>query len=109
MPAAANISRGENMNNGSNVNWDEKENRLIDILEPVVVAYLYVIAVISPIIGLILGIVLMKKAVLEKNRRLGKNCVTISVILLAVWMLCCIGYIALIVFGSIAQTMPAYY
>jgi len=89
--------------------WEEKKNRVIDILEPVLVAYMYIISVVSPIVALVLGIVLMKRAVLEKNRRLGKNMVTISIIFLCVGLLCCIAYIALLVVGSLAGTAPAYY
>ncbi len=97
------------MTNGVKTDWEEKKNRVIDILEPVLVAYLYIISVISPIVALILGIVLMTRAGLEKNRRLGKNMVIISIIFLCVGLLCCIAYIALAVFGSLVGTAPTYY
>jgi len=97
------------MTNGASNHSEEKKDRLIDILEPVLVAYLYIISVLSPLIALILGIVLMTRAELEKNRRLGKNMVTISIIFLCLGVLCCIAYIALAVIGSLAGTTPAYY
>jgi hypothetical protein len=97
------------MTNGVRNYSEEKMNRLVDILEPVLVAYLYIISVLSPLIALILGIVLMTRAELEKNRRLGKNMVTISIIFLCLWVLCCIAYIALAVIGSLAGTAPTYY
>lgn len=96
------------MDDVNEVNLIEKKNRLVDMLEPVLVAYLYIIAVIQPYLGLVLGIVLMKKAGFEKNRRLGKNVTIVSVVLLAVWLLCCIAYFAIIIVASIA-TKPAYY
>lgn len=97
------------MANGTEVNWEDKKKRLVDILEPVLIAYLYVTAVLQPYIGLVLGIVLMTKADLEQNRRLGKNCVIISAIFLAVGLLCCVAYFVLIIFGSLAGSMPTYY
>ncbi|UCE26984.1 MAG: hypothetical protein JSW52_11655 [Candidatus Coatesbacteria bacterium] len=101
------------MTNGVKNSWEEKKDRVIDILEPVLVAYLYIISVVSPLIGLILGIVLMTRAELEKNRRLGKNMMTISIIFLCLGVLCCVAYIAfyviIVVFGTLAGTAPSYY
>jgi hypothetical protein len=97
------------MTNGTRNYSEEKLGRLIDVLEPVLVAYLYIISVLSPLVALILGIVLMTRAELEKNRRLGKNMVTISIIFLCLWALCCVAYIALAVIGSFAGTTPTYY
>jgi ABC-type dipeptide/oligopeptide/nickel transport system permease component len=82
----------------ANVNWDEKKQRLVDLLEPIAVAYLYVIAVMSPILGLILGIVMLKQCVLEKNKRVGKICVIISIVMFGVFVLCIVLYILLYAF-----------
>jgi hypothetical protein len=79
-----------------NVDWDEKKRRLVDLLEPLVVAYLYVIAVVSPILGLVLGFVAMAKCRLEKNKRVGKICVIISFIMLGVWVLCFVAYVVIL-------------
>ena len=79
-----------------NVDWDEKKRRLVDLLEPIAVAYLYVIAVLQPILGLILGIVMLKKCALEKNKRVGKICVIISIVLCGVWALCLVAYVIVI-------------
>ena len=81
-----------------NVDWDEKKRRLVDLLEPIAVAYLYVIAVLQPILGLILGIVMLKKCALEKNKRVGKICVIISIVMLGVFVLCIVLYILLYAF-----------
>ena len=81
----------------SNVDWDEKKRRLVDLLEPIAVAYLYVIAVLQPVLGLILGIVMLKKCALEKNKRVGKICVIISIVMCGVWALCVVAYVIIIV------------
>jgi hypothetical protein len=80
-----------------NVDWDEKKRRLVDLLEPIAVAYLYVIAVLQPVLGLILGIVMLKKCALEKNKRVGKICVIISIVMCGVWALCIVAYVVVIV------------
>jgi hypothetical protein len=81
----------------TNVDWDEKQRRLVDLLEPIAVAYLYVVAVLQPILGLILGIVMLKKCALEKNKRVGKICVIISIVMCGVWALCIVAYVIIIV------------
>jgi len=80
-----------------NVDWDEKKRRLVDLLEPLFVAYLYILAVLSPVLGLILGIVALKKCELEKNKRVGKVCVIISIVGLGLWTLCIVAYVIIIV------------
>jgi hypothetical protein len=70
----------------ANVNWDEKKQRLVDLLEPIAVAYLYVIAV------------MFKQCVLEKNKRVGKICVIISIVMFGIFVLCIVLYILLYAF-----------
>lgn len=79
------------------VDWDEKKRRLVDLLEPLFIAYLYILAVLSPVLGLILGIVALKKCQLEKNKRVGKICVIISIVGLGLWVLCIVAYVIIIV------------
>jgi hypothetical protein len=81
-----------------NVDWDEKKKRLVDLFEPLFVAYLYVTAVMQPILGLILGIVALKKCQLEKNKRVGKTCVIISIVMLGIFVLCIVLYILIYAF-----------
>ncbi|MGD8717927.1 MAG: hypothetical protein PVH29_03795 [Candidatus Zixiibacteriota bacterium] len=81
----------------TNVDWDEKKKRLVDLFEPLFVAYLYIMAVFSPIMGLILGIVAMTKCRMDKNKRVGKICVIVSIVMLGVWSLCLVAYILVIV------------
>ncbi len=75
------------MDEASRVDWDERKRRLVDLLEPLLVAYLYVLAVLQPILGLILGIVIIKQCRLEANKRVGKICVIISAIVLGLCVL----------------------
>lgn len=82
----------------ANVDWDEKKRRLLDLFEPLAIAYLYVVAVMQPILGLILGIVALKKCQLEKNKRVGKICVIISIVMLGIFVLCIVLYILIYAF-----------
>ncbi len=79
------------------VDWDEKKRRVVDLLEPLFIAYLYILAVLAPCMGLILGIVALKKCQLEKNKRVGKICVIISIVGLGLWTLCIVAYVIIIV------------
>lgn len=87
------------------VDWDEKKRRLVDLLEPLFIAYLYILAVVSPVLGPILGIVALKKCQLEKNKRVGKICVIISIVGLGLWTLCIVAYVIIIVAVSAAGGM----
>ena len=80
-----------------NVDWDERKRRLVDLMEPLLVAYLYLMSVLSPIFGIVLGIVALKKCELEKNKRVGKVCVIISIVMFGVWALCIAAYVVIIV------------
>ncbi len=80
-----------------NVDWDERKRRLVDLMEPLLVAYLYLMSVLSPIFGIVLGIVALKKCELEKNRRVGKICVIISIVMFGVWSLCIVAYVLIVV------------
>ena len=91
-----------------NVDWDEKKRRLADLLEPLLVAYLYIIAVFSPVLGLILGIVALKKCELEKNKRVGKICLIISIVGLGLWTLCIVAYVIIIVAVTAAGGMGGF-
>lgn len=75
------------MDEALRVDWDERKRRLVDLLEPLLVAYLYVLAVLQPILGLILGIVVIKQCRLEANKRVGKICVIISLVVLGLCVL----------------------
>ncbi|HUV85898.1 MAG TPA: hypothetical protein VMX79_02165 [bacterium] len=80
-----------------NVDWDEKKRRLVDLLEPLAVAFVIYTAVTNPILGLVLGFVAMAKCRLEKNKRIGKICVIISFVMLGLWVLCIVAYVIVIV------------
>jgi hypothetical protein len=91
-----------------NVDWDEKKRRLVDLLEPLFIAYLYIMAVLSPVLGLILGIVALKKCQLEKNKRVGKIVLIISIVGLGLWTLCIVAYVIIIVAVTAAGGMGGF-
>jgi hypothetical protein len=93
----------------------EKEERLFDLLESLAITYLYIVSVTAPYMGLVFGILLMKKAAFEKNRQHGKAYTVISSIILGLLLICCVGYIAfyalmaLMILGyGMAHTPPGY-
>jgi hypothetical protein len=90
------------------VDWDEKKRRLVDLLEPLFIAYLYIMAVFSPVLGLILGIVALKKCELEKNKRVGKIVLIISIVGLGLWVLCIVAYVIIIVAVTAAGGMGGF-
>ncbi|UCE26983.1 MAG: hypothetical protein JSW52_11650 [Candidatus Coatesbacteria bacterium] len=103
------------MVDGAITKLEGKEERLFDLLESLAITYLYIISVTAPYMGLVFGIVLMKKAVLEKDRQHGKAYTVISSIMLGLLLLCCVGYIAgyalmaLMVLGyGMAHAPPGY-
>jgi len=81
------------MVDGAINNLQEKEKRLFDLLESLAITYLYIVSVTVPYIGLVFGIVLMKRAAFEKNRQHGKAYTVISSIMLGLLLICCVGYI----------------
>lgn len=88
------------MDEMSKVDWDERKRRLVDLLEPLFVAYLYVLAVLQPVLGLILGIVVFKQCRLEANKRVGKICVIISAIVLG---LCVLIVLAVVIIAFVSR------
>lgn len=86
-----------------NTDWEEKRRRFLDLANPLLVAYLYLLAIFSPIMGLVLGIIAMKKCELEANRRLGKNVTIISAVMCGVMMLCIVGYVIFILIMVAAE------
>jgi hypothetical protein len=81
---------------------DEKQRRLVDLLEPLAVAFVIYTAVVNPILGLVLGFVAMAKCQLEKNRRVGKICVIIGFAMLGVLVLCIVLYVIIYAFAIAA-------
>jgi hypothetical protein len=78
-----------------------KEERLFDLLESLAITYLYIVSVTAPYVGLVFGIVLMKRAALEKDRQHGKAYTVISSIMLGLMLICCVGYIVVYAFMAL--------
>jgi len=86
-----------------NIDWDERKRRLVDLLEPIAIAYLYIASLLSPVFGLVIGIVAMKKCQLEKNKRVGKICLILGIVAIGLWSLCVVAYVLIIVAAMAAE------
>lgn len=60
--------------------WEERTRRVMDLGEPLFLAGLYFMSVISWIYGLIFGIVATAQCKLEANRRVGKICIVLAAV-----------------------------
>ncbi|MGD8717926.1 MAG: hypothetical protein PVH29_03790 [Candidatus Zixiibacteriota bacterium] len=78
--------------------WDERTHRLLDLLEPLSIACLYFMSVISWIYGLVFGIVASTQCKLEANKRVGKICIILALVNFALIALVVVLYVVLIVF-----------
>ncbi len=90
--------------------WRERENRLVDLLEPAVLTALYFYALVSGVWGLVAGIVAVARCKLEANRRVGKICIILAVVNFALVACLVVAYILIIIFafGYVAwATAPA--
>lgn len=82
--------------------YEERMHRLLDLVEPLAVAGLYFLSVISWIYGLVFGIVALAQCKLEANKRVGKICLILAVVNMALIALLVVVYVVLIalaVFG----------
>ncbi len=60
--------------------YEERMHRLLDLGEPLAVAGLYFLSVISWIYGLVFGIVTMAQCKLDANKRVGKICIILAIV-----------------------------
>jgi hypothetical protein len=58
--------------------WEDRERRLLDLLEPAGLTFLYFYSVTSWILGLVAGVVALVQCRLEANRRVGKICLLLA-------------------------------
>ncbi len=73
--------------NVTTAEWEERGRRVLDLLEPSALTYLYFTSVLSWIWGLVFGLVATTQCKLEANKRVGKICVIISAIVLGLCIL----------------------
>ncbi len=60
--------------------WEERERRLLDLLEPAALTYLYFTSVLSWIWGLVFGLVATTQCKLEANKRVGGICIILAIV-----------------------------
>jgi hypothetical protein len=87
----------EEMKSVTAAEWDERTHRLLDLLEPLSIACLYFMSVISWIYGLVFGIVASTQCKLEANKRVGKICIILALVNFALIALVVVLYVVLVV------------
>jgi hypothetical protein len=79
--------------------WDERTRRLLDLLEPLAVAGLYFTSFASWIYGIIFGVVVMAQCKLEANKKVGKICLILAIVNIALIALCVVIYVVVVLFA----------
>lgn len=64
----------------STTSWEDRERRLLDLLEPAGLTFLYFYSVTSWILGVVAGLVTLAQCKLEANRRVGKICLILAAV-----------------------------
>ena len=80
----------------------ERWHALIDILYLTQVVWLYVFSALYPFIGLFYGIVLLSGSISAKSKRIGRICLILGIINLALSSLVAIGVLVLSFTGLLA-------
>jgi hypothetical protein len=81
------------------VAYEERVHRLLDLAEPLAVAGLYFLSVISWIYGLVFGIVAMAQCKLDANKRVGKICVILAIVNFVLIGCLVAAYVLIIIFA----------
>lgn len=81
------------------VAYEERMHRLLDLAEPLAVAGLYFLSVISWIYGLVFGIVTLAQCKLEANKRVGKICVILAIVNFALIGCLILAYALVVIFA----------
>lgn len=79
--------------------YEERVHRLLDLVEPLAVAGLYFLSVISWIYGLVFGIVALAQCKLEANKRVGKICVILAIVNFALIGCLIVAYAVVVIFA----------
>ena len=79
--------------------YEERMHRLLDLVEPLAVAGLYFLSVISWIYGLVFGIVALAQCKLEANKRVGKICVILAIVNFALIGCLVVAYAVVVIFA----------
>jgi uncharacterized membrane protein len=79
--------------------YEERTHRLLDLVEPLAVAGLYFLSVISWIYGLVFGVVATAQCKLEANKRVGKICIILAIVNFVLVGCLVAAYILIIIFA----------
>jgi uncharacterized membrane protein len=66
--------------NVTTAEWEERGRRVLDLLEPAALTYLYFTSVLSWIWGLVFGLVATTQCKLEANKRVGWICIILAIV-----------------------------
>ncbi len=66
--------------NVTTAEWEERGRRVLDLLEPSALTYLYFTSVLSWIWGLVFGLVATTQCKLEANKRVGWICIILAIV-----------------------------
>jgi len=86
-----------------NVDWEERENRLVDLLQPVFLATLYFASVVSATYGIVLGLVAVIQCKLPANKKVGTICLVlgaVNMVLVAALVVVYVALIMIIIFAA---------
>lgn len=84
----------------TNVDWEERGRRLLDLLEPVALTLIYFYSVLSFIWGFVLGLVATTQCKLEANKRVGRICIILAVINFVLIGCLVAAYVLMIIFAA---------
>jgi hypothetical protein len=90
--------------------WLAREQRLLDLLEPVALASLYVYSLVSSIMGLVFGVVATVQCKLPANKKVGRVCIILALVNILLVTLCVVAYVVILVIafaGLAAAAKPA--
>ncbi len=80
----------------------ERRHALIDILYLTQVVWLYVFSAVYPLLGLFYGILLLAGSISPKAKKVGKICLILGIINLALCVLAIVGLVVLSFTGLLA-------
>ena len=80
--------------------WEERSRRLLDLLEPVALTFLYFYSLFSWIWGLVFGIVAMAQCKLDANKRVGKTCIILAVVNFVLITCLVVAYVIIVIFAA---------
>lgn len=86
--------------NVTTAEWEERGRRLLDLLEPAVLASLYFTSVLSWIWGLVFGLVATTQCKLEANKRVGRICIILAVVNFVLIVCLVAAYVLMIIFAA---------